>query len=223
MAIGYQSDGTFGLEKSEYLDWSSKVGNGSLMTTARDLFLWDQALNANKVLTSQSLEKMYTDHKANIGYGCFVKEHLKRKRYYMNGRSPGFTSYFARYPEDGLCVIVLANNYIPVPTTIGMDIAAIVFNEKVESPILQVNPVKLTTIKKIVGQYKFDKDFYRPEFMMTVSEKEGRVSIDWGELIPTGEFTFIARAFWSDVTFNTDSKGEIISLDYDGYKGKKVK
>lgn len=223
MAIGYQSDGTFGLEKSEYLDWSSKVGNGSLMTTASDLLLWDKVLTNETILNRQSIDKMYTDHKSNTGYGCFVKEHLNRKRYYMNGRSPGFTSYFARYPEEGLCVIVLANNYIPVPTIIGMDIAAIVFNKKIESPRLQANPVSSATIEKIVGQYKFEKDFYRPEFLMTVSEKDGRVSIDWGELIPTGELTFIARAFWSDVTFDMNSKGEVIYLDYDGYKGKKVK
>lgn len=140
----------------------------------------------------------------------------------MNGRSPGFTSYFARYPEDGLCIIALANNYIPVPTQMGMDIAAIVFNEKYEPLHLSSEPVDSTTLSKIVGSYQFDKDFYRPNFRMTVIEKNGRASINWGELIPTGELTFIARAFWSDVSFETDAPGNITAIVYDGYKGKRI-
>lgn len=90
-AVGYQSDGNFGLEKSEYLDWSSKTGNGSLYTTANDLLKWDRMLASGKALSKASLDKMYTNHKANTGYGCFVKDHLNRKRVYINGRSPGFT------------------------------------------------------------------------------------------------------------------------------------
>lgn len=223
LAVGYQSDGKFGLEKSEYLDWSSKVGNGSLYSTVHDLLSWDKALSGNTILSKASLAKMYTDHKGNTGYGCFVKEHLKRKRYYMNGRSPGFTSYFARYPEEGLCIVVLANNYIPVATQMGMDIAAIVFNEKYEPLRLSAKPVDAETTGKIVGRYQFDKEFYRPNFKMTVTEKDGRVSIDWGELIPTGQFSFIARAFWSDVSFEMDNQGSITYLVYDGHKGKRIK
>lgn len=222
LAVGYQSDGKFGLEKAEYLDWSSKTGNGSLYTTVEDLLVWDRALANNAILSNASLEKMYTNHIANTGYGCFVKEHLKRKRYYMNGRSPGFTSYFARYPEDGLCIVVLANNYIPVATQVGMDIAAITYNEKYETLNLSAKPVDAQIASKFVGTYQFDKDFYRPNFKMTVSEKDGQLIIDWGELIPTGQSTFIARTYWSDVSFETDSNGKVTSMIYDGYKAERV-
>lgn len=221
-AVGYQSDGNFGLKKSDYLDWSSKTGNGSMYTTAHDLLKWDRALASGKALSKTSLEKMYTNHKANTGYGCFVKEHLKRKRVYMNGRSPGFTSYFARYPDDDVCIIVLANNYIPVATQMGMDIAAILFNEKYEPLKLSDKPVDAKLVSNLIGSYQFDKDFYRPNFKMTVSEKNGRLSIDWGELIPTGELTFIARATWSDVSFSMDAKGNVSSIDYDSYIGKRI-
>jgi CubicO group peptidase (beta-lactamase class C family) len=222
LAIGYQSDGKFGLEKADYLDWSSKIGNGSLYTTINDLLSWDRALASNKILDQNSIEKMYTNYKANAGYGCFVKEHLNRKRYYMNGRSPGFTSYFARYPDDGLCIIVLANNYIPVATTMGMDIASIIFNEKFEAPQLKAQPLSRDKSLKLIGKYQFDKDFYRPNFIMTVSEENGRMSIDWGELIPTGELEFIARAFWSDVSFELDSNETVKYFIYDGYKGRRI-
>jgi CubicO group peptidase (beta-lactamase class C family) len=51
VATGYQSDGKFGLEKSEYLDWSSKVGNGSLYTTVHNPLAWDKALTNNTILS----------------------------------------------------------------------------------------------------------------------------------------------------------------------------
>lgn len=140
----------------------------------------------------------------------------------MNGRSPGFTSYFSRYPDEEVCIVVLANNYIPVATQMGMDIAAILFNEKYELLNLSAKPVDPLILKKIVGVYQFDKDFYRPNFKMSVTEKNGYVSIDWGELIPTGEFNFIARAFWSDVSFDRDARGNVTAIDYDGYKGKRI-
>lgn len=223
LAVGYQSDGKFGLEKADYIDWSSKTGNGSLYTTSADLLAWDRALANNTILSKASQEKMYTNYISNTGYGCFVKEHLKRKRYYMNGRSPGFTSYFARYPEDELCIVVLANNYIPVATQVGMDIAAIVYNEKYEPLNLSAKPVDAQIANKLVGTYKFNKDFYRPNFIMTVSEKDGHLIIDWGELIPTGQSTFIARTYWSDVSFETDSHGKVTKMVYDGYEAEKVK
>lgn len=221
-AVGYQSDGNFGLEKSDYLDWSSKTGNGSMYTTANDLLKWDRALANGKVLSKASLEQMYANHKANTGYGCFVKDHLNRRRAYMNGRSPGFTSYFARYPDEDVCIIVLANNYIPVATSIGMDIAAILFNEKYEAVNLSATSLNPTLTKKLVGKYQFDKDFYRANFLMTVKETNGKISIDWGELIPSGELTFIARAFWSEVSFETNSQGKVVEMIYDGYKGKRM-
>lgn len=222
MAVGYQSDNKFNLEKSDFLDWSSKTGNGSLYTTAHDLLAWNKALADNSILSSTSLRKMYTDHEANSGYGCFVKPHLKRNRYYMNGRSPGFTSYFARYPDDGVCIIVLANNYIPVATSMGMAIAAIVLREKYEPLNLSTQSVEPNTAAKLLGSYQFDGDFYRPQFSMKVTEKGGQLMCDWGELIPIGDLNFIARAFWSSVSFESDNQGNVRYMIYDGYRGKRT-
>lgn len=162
-------------------------------------------------------------HISNVGYGCFVREHLNRKRYYINGRSPGFSSYFARYPDDKVCVVVLANNYIPVATTIGMDMASILFNEKYEIPKINASKMDPSVANKLIGNYQFDSSFYRPNFVRKVSEKNGGLITDWGELIPQGELNFIGRMFWSEVSFEGNENGEILNIVYDGFKGKKVK
>lgn len=222
-AIGYQSDGQFGLEKAVYLDWSSKPGNGSLYTTAEDLLKWDQVLSSGNILSNASLDKMYKNHTSNVGYGCFVKEHLNRKRFYINGRSPGFSSYFARYPEEKVCIVVLANNYIPVATTIGMDLAAILFSEKYEIPKITASKIDSQIANILVGTYQFDATFYRPNFLMKVSKNDSGLITDWGELIPQGDYSFIGRVFWSDVSFERNGNGGILNIVYDGFKGKKVK
>jgi len=221
-AVGYQSDGNFGLEKSPYLNWTSKTGNGSLYTTTGDLYKWDRILYTERILSKKSIEKMYTKYIESTGYGCFIREHFNRKRYYMNGRSPGFTSYFVRYPEDDVCIVILANNYIPVATQIGIDIAAILFGQKYEMAKLSSEKPDAGIIQNITGRYQFDDKFYRPNFVMTVSEKNGRLVTDWGELITKTERTYILRSYWSDIIFESDGNGNITAMKYDGFVAKKI-
>ena len=221
-SVGYQADGNFGLEKSSYLDWTSKTGNGSLYSTIEDLYKWDRALYTEKILSKNSIEKMYVNYGGFAGYGCFVKEQFNKKWYYMNGRSPGFTSYFARYPDDDVCIIVLANNYVPVVTQIGTNIAAILFGEKYEIPQLNAAKVDEKIIKEVIGQYQFDDKFYRPNFIMTVSQKDGHLITDWEELIPKADFNYIGRTYWSEINFVKDKNGVISAMTYDSFKAKKL-
>ena len=44
LAEGYVADGNFGLLKAPYLDWSSKTGSGSVVSTVNDLEKWNAAL-----------------------------------------------------------------------------------------------------------------------------------------------------------------------------------
>jgi CubicO group peptidase (beta-lactamase class C family) len=219
MASGYQAGNSLGLEKSDYLDWTTKTGNGSLYSTTEDLFKWDRALYTEKILSKKSLEKMFTIQAERTGYGWFIGQHLNRKRIYFNGRSPGFTSYFGRYPDEQLCIIVLANNYIPLATQIGSDIAAIYFHEKYEQPKINIDKLSPDAIKEVVGQYQFDENFYRPKMLMTIKEKDGHLFLDWGELIPNGPMKYIDRVYWVDVEFVKDSSGKISVLNYGNFKG----
>ncbi len=55
-ASGYTPAGYDGLEKTPYLDWTIKTGNGSIYTTIGDLYAWDRALYSEKILSRASLE-----------------------------------------------------------------------------------------------------------------------------------------------------------------------
>jgi len=220
-AQGYAPEGLTGIQKSTYLDWSSKTGNGSLVTTVDDLLNWNKALEGNRILSEKSKTKMFTKY-VESGYGWYLKKQLNKNCIYMNGRSPGFTSYLSMYPDEKVCVVVLSNNYAPVPSVIGKDLAGILFNEQVEPPVIKNSNVATEESKLIVGKYQFGKDFYRPDFLMEITEKEGNIISSWGELLHGKPFEFIIRTYWSKITFVKDKTGKVTQMNLDNFSGSKI-
>lgn len=220
-AEGYAPDTKFGLQKAPYLDWSSKTGNGSLATTVHDLYLWDRALYGNEILSAASKTKMFTQY-AGSGYGWYLGKRFEKDCIYMNGRSPGFSSHISRYPEEEICVIVLENNYVSAATSIGFDLAGLVLNQPIEQLELKLSKAGKGEYEEIIGQYKFAQDFYQPNFLMSVSEKDGFLFTDWGILIPGRPLHFIQRAYWSKVSFEKGVGGKISKMHFDNFTGNKI-
>jgi len=218
---GYSPDGNFGLQKSPYLDWSSKTGNGSIATTANDLEKWNKALLGTSVLSDKSKTKMFTKY-AESGYGWYLKKLYDKNYIYMNRRSPGFCAYIGRYPEEEICVIVLSNIYVSVPSQIAVDLASILFNQPMEMPAFNNSKITSEESRQLVGKYQFGKDFYRPNFILEVSEHDGNLFTSWGELIPNKPFHYIQRTYWSKIIFNKDTAGKINGMVFDHYIGDKV-
>ena len=91
-------------------------GGGGVLSTAADLAKWDAALRGEKMLKKTTLEQMWTKatlndgSKSNYGLGWGVNE-FNGRRYvqHTGGHVTGFQSVMRRYLDDGLTVIVLAN------------------------------------------------------------------------------------------------------------------
>ena len=72
-ATGY--DNTFdGFENSPYLDMSLPYAAGALYSTVEDLYLWDQALYTEKLLSQKYKDIMFTPHLSNYAYGWGVRK-----------------------------------------------------------------------------------------------------------------------------------------------------
>jgi CubicO group peptidase (beta-lactamase class C family) len=228
LAVGYAPLGNFDVENAYQIDWTSKTGHGSIYSTAEDMNKIAAAILNNSLLTKNSWQKIFEDYGNNVGYAWFIRGHLDKKRYQMNGRSPGFSSYIGIYPDDKLTVIVLSNNYISLPPDIGKQLAAIAFKAPYAKPNITVTKLTPEQGKSLAGKYRFDDKFYFKNFEMDVSYKDGNLSCTWGALIPTLENgvlsnKFIQRDYWSEVEFTKNSKGEIEAMMYDGFKGVKLK
>jgi D-alanyl-D-alanine carboxypeptidase len=97
------------LRHRDYFDRSLEIGAGGIYTNAEDLLRWNKALDSPGLLSAHALDLMFTAHPpGNYGYGWFVETSPRRKIYHEGG-DPGFAAFEARYPDQHVIVIVLAN------------------------------------------------------------------------------------------------------------------
>ena len=91
------------------------TADGALYLTVLDMAKWDAALSTDKLLKRTSLEQMWTPVKLNNGkthdYGFgWSLANVRGHRVIEHGCAwQGFKAHIARYPEDGLTVVVFAN------------------------------------------------------------------------------------------------------------------
>jgi len=194
MAEGYQPDGSFGIEKGGYLDWTVKTGNGSLYSTVEDLYKWDRALYTDKILSKKFTDKMFTNLYRSYWYGWFIDTQFNRQRIYFTGRSPGFTAYIGRYPAENICIIVLGNNYVPLLQILELTWPLFCSEKKPDAPVLSKQENWSIGSTWINWPIPVWQQIFYSEYAMTIREKEGRLFSDWGELIPTASSGFIDRS-----------------------------
>jgi len=222
MADGYSPDGNFGLQKSPYLDWSAKTGSGSIVSTADDLEKWNKALLGTTILSEKSKQKMFTEY-VDSGYGWYMQKFYNRDYVFMNGRSPGFCTHIGRFADEGVCIIVLSNISVFLPKQIAIDLAGILFNEAVEMPSITNSKLPDADLRQLPGKYKFGPDFYRANYTMEVTTRDGNLfGSSYGELIPAGPLKFIQRSYWLRINFVKDASGKVTGMLFDKYRGDKV-
>jgi CubicO group peptidase (beta-lactamase class C family) len=130
-AAGYR------LEKDELKNqrWVSPTLNttadGSLYLTVLDLAKWDAALRGSSLLSRASLARMWAPVALSgggtypYGFGWGIDEQRGRSVIEHGGSWQGFRSAIARYVDDGLTVIVLANLAEADPEVIAHGVAGV--------------------------------------------------------------------------------------------------
>lgn len=92
-------------------------GDKNVYSTPRDLLLWDKALYANKVVSSETMQLAYTPYsneKAgthNYGLGWRLFTYPNNTVPYHNGWWHGNNAAFTRLTKDTATIIVLGNKY----------------------------------------------------------------------------------------------------------------
>ncbi|MCZ6619712.1 MAG: serine hydrolase [Gammaproteobacteria bacterium] len=130
-ASGYQREGGE-LINAPYLDMSQPYAAGALYSTVKDLVRWDQKLRAGELISEESHKKMFTPFKNGYAYGWNIRERFGHKQVGHGGGINGFNTSIARFPDQGVCSVVLSN-MIPGPAgQIAGDLAAIALGERVK-------------------------------------------------------------------------------------------
>jgi D-alanyl-D-alanine carboxypeptidase len=100
---------------AEHTHPSQPVAAGALVSTVVDLAKWDAALTSRKLLKPASYDLMWTAMRFNSGtashyaLGWEVQPYRTRARLSHGGGITGFSTFFARYPDDRVTVIALVN------------------------------------------------------------------------------------------------------------------
>jgi len=127
-AIGYTvEDGS--VTESDQSSTSAVLGDGGIYTSVLDYYKWDQALYTEELLSSESLEAMWTGNFGNYGLGWRVDRKDGRKRLHHDGSTSGFRNYVIRYPDERLTVLVLTNRRGPDVMPLAEKVAELYLSE----------------------------------------------------------------------------------------------
>jgi CubicO group peptidase (beta-lactamase class C family) len=117
-ASGYEQS-LEGYSNAPYLDMSLPYAAGSLYSTVEDLFIWDQALYSDRLLSVKTKELIFKPHVQNpggaYGYGWAVgKKKLPQSKREVSfvahgGGINGFNTLIERYVDDKHLIVLLNN------------------------------------------------------------------------------------------------------------------
>ncbi|WP_217352520.1 serine hydrolase domain-containing protein [Candidatus Viridilinea mediisalina] len=102
--------GYAGARRDIPLDVSNLFAAGDLYSTVEDLYLLGLALDANQLLPPHLTNAMLTPGPGRYGIGWLIEQRHDQRLVFHPGSMSGAATWFGRYPELGLTVIVLSNN-----------------------------------------------------------------------------------------------------------------
>jgi CubicO group peptidase (beta-lactamase class C family)/quercetin dioxygenase-like cupin family protein len=98
-------------DRASYYAWSWGFrGATGVVSSANDLYRWDEVLRGDKVLGKQAKEKYFHPEKQGYAYGWMVEKAADGGAVIHHGGSTrGFLTEFARYPKHNALIVVLTN------------------------------------------------------------------------------------------------------------------
>lgn len=149
IAAGYRKDERWG--KPTEKEWEKDApflhlkGNGGILSTTGDLWKWDRALAADKILSKEAKVKYYfpalradETGRSHYGYGWDVfKTDRNTTRIWHNGSNGVFFADFYRYIDEGVTIILLTNSWQGSFNNTGRVISRIIFDADFE-PVVPI-------------------------------------------------------------------------------------
>jgi hypothetical protein len=225
-AIGYapREGGGYGIE----LYHSDLVGDGGLLSSVEDLFLWDQNFYENKLGGGgpELIDRMLTRGTLNDGkelsyaFGLELSQYRGLPIVRHGGSWAGYRSELIRFPEQRFSVICLSNLSTFNPTALAKQVADLYlegqFQGEASTPVEEV-PTALypADLEGKTG------DFINPKtgMVLNLSLKDGKLTVSHPsglifQIVPTGEDRFRSVDAPVDLAFAFEepSAGEAMRL-----------
>ncbi|WP_278020323.1 tetratricopeptide repeat protein [Flavobacterium ginsengisoli] len=177
-----------------YIDMSIPYAAGSLYSTVEDLYLWDQALYTNKLLSAKSMELLYKPYikawNGFYGYGWSTYEILngndKLTVIEHGGGINGFNTIISRIPANKILIVLLNNTGGTLLGEMNTAIRSILYNQPFNQPkkSLALDLLDVYTEKgALAGTDAFKKLKNDPTYAI----KEGDMNRVGYQLLQTGK------------------------------------
>ncbi|WP_442508497.1 serine hydrolase [Novipirellula sp. SH528] len=207
----------YSLEDDEFkpaLNWhmSQVDGAGAMYSTVDDLMLWNEAIFAGQVLTSELRKKAFTPYQNSYGYGWSIGKHRGLRTIGHNGGLNGFVSSLIRYPDQNLTVIALHNASPSIsemtPVTVTRKIAELFLDAEMEPPVIHQVDTKVTPeiLARYVGRYDYGAA------ILVVTLDDGHLFAQLtgqgkAEIFPSSETEFFWKIVEASVAFQVNAEG----------------
>jgi CubicO group peptidase (beta-lactamase class C family) len=157
-AYGYQKNEEY--VNAEYLSLSQPYAAGSLMSTVKDLFIWNRAIRSNKLVKKESIELAFTNYKLNngekinYGYGWFMNEIDGSLTIEHAGGIFGYVTNSIYIPNEDVFVAVFSNCDCNGPSVVSTKMAAIAIGKPYPEEKDRIS-IESDNLKNLVGVYDF--------------------------------------------------------------------
>jgi len=127
-AVGYAGDNVDQLHavQPESDIWGNR-GPSNIASNVGDLYKWILAMKDARVISPSSMERMFTAHVGDEGYGWHVIDAEHGRLFRRGGGLPGFESSLRWYEDKDVVIIVLINNHLRLRLPVVLGIENIVF------------------------------------------------------------------------------------------------
>lgn len=111
---GYEPDGE-GFRVNDHDPLNHIVGSGGMYSTLNDFFRWDRVLYGESLVSRTTIDAAFTPGRLNngestdYGFGWRIEDYIGHRRVRHGGSWIGFRTHIARYPDDGLSIVILSN------------------------------------------------------------------------------------------------------------------
>ncbi len=181
-----------------------------------DLAKWDAALAAQKLLKKSSFDEMWTPVKLNdgttypYGFGWGVETYNGHRRIEHGGSWQGFKTHIARYPDDHLTVVALANLDTADPGYIAHSVAGMYVPDLAPRShrVAKIDPAVL---QGYAGKYELPSGT-----KVELTAAQDKLVLKWGDttydLTPEAENSFFVPDSETTVSFKKDANGKVTSM-----------
>lgn len=196
---------------------------GAIQSTAEDLFKWNQALNAHKLIKKESLEKAQAEFKlpggkgTNYGYGWFTGNIQGSPLVEHGGNMGGFMSHAIYLPQEEVFVAAFYNFRSPtrLPEFLAGDLAALAIGKPFNIKEISFDE---NLLKTYIGVYE-DEGVER---LITVENGKlyyQRVGANKMQMKPYAKDKFFFENTAVIGEFKRDASSNIISLELSNKRG----